>query len=258
MRFSGFVKIAGLSGVAAALTLSLIGCGAAASSNLAVTQGNWAFTATSSAKIVNKQVASFVLGGNLSQSGDKLSGTLTVDQSGCIAPQTIAFTGTVKGSDITLTSAAFDGNVISVTGTANKDSLTGSYTVTGGCADDGTISANVVPSISGTWTGTVFVSDSPATISVALTQSSSASENGSFVLSGTATYTGSVCEASATITEGSSISGSQLTLNLNTGVTYVATLNSTTAPASAQGDYDSTSSECASSDGIQSVTLAKQ
>lgn len=256
MKFSGLLKFAALAAVAGVLTLTLFGCGSAVS-NTSFTPGNWAFIASSTAPAFPASSLSFVLGGNLTQSGTTLSGTLSVNNSLCISPQTLSFTGTVKGKDITLTSQAFDGNVISVTASGTKDSLSGNYTITGGCADQGTLTANAVPSISGTWSGTVLVNTSPATMTVSLTQATSASEDGSFALTGSVSYTGSDCEATANLTS-SSVKGGGLTINFDSGVNYVPTLNSLTAPTSMGGDYDSTSTECASGDGIQPVTLTKQ
>ena len=262
MKFSGFPKFAALSALLGALILTLAGCGATVS-NLALTQGNWAVTATSTAPGINIAGPTFVLGGNLTQSGATLSGTLAINQSGCISPQTLQFTGTVKDKNITLVSNAFDGNVISVTASGTKDSLSGNYTITGGCADQGTVTAGAVPSISGTWNGTL----SPVTlhtngiaqvgISAALTQSASASEDGSFALTGTLTYTGTSCSEPANLV-GSSISGSTVTINTDSAFSYVApTLNSLTNPTSMTGDYDGTSDVC-SGVGSQTLVLTKQ
>ena len=257
MKFARIPKFALLFALAGALTLSLSGCGSTVS-NLGLTQGNWAMSATSTAANINTTSATFVLGGNLTQSGDKLSGTLSVDQSLCISPQTLAFTGTVKGSDITLTSAAFDGNVISVTASGTKDSLSGNYTITGGCADQGTVSANAVASISGTWSGTVLVNTSPTTMTVVLTQASTASADGTFALTGNVSYVGSVCSSTATILT-SSVTGTEVNLSADLGTgsfNYTAGLDSATAPHTLTGNYSVTDS-CAS-DADQPVTLTKQ
>ncbi|MBI3477623.1 MAG: hypothetical protein HY010_17970 [Acidobacteria bacterium] len=262
MKLSGILKFVALAGVAAFLALSLVGCGSTIS-NTAFTQGNWAFVATSTAPKLNKVISTYVLGGNLSQSGNKLTGTLSVSNSGCISDQTLAFTGTVKGSDITLTSAAFDGNVISVTASGTKDSLTGNYTITGGCADEGTITAGAVPSLSGTWNGTltpVFGRGngiSTVGVSVALVQSAAAAENGSFELTGTLTYTGTACVEPVALTL-SSVAGSVVNISAQSGFGYSnVALDSITNPTSMTGDYDSTSDEC-SGLGSQTLVLTKQ
>jgi hypothetical protein len=262
MKFSAFLKFIAMATVATFLTLSLVGCGSS-THNTAFTQGNWAFTATSTDTASKISDSSFVLGGNLTQSGNALSGTLTVNNSGCIEPQTLSFTGTVKGTDITLTSAAFDGNVISVTASGTKDSLSGNYAITGGCSDQGTITAGSVASISGTWNGTL----SPITlrgngipgvgVSLALTQAAAASEDGSFALTGTLTYTNSGCVEPVTITS-SSITGDTVSVNAQSGFSYTnVALNSITNPTSVSGDYDGTSDEC-SGMGSQTLVLTKQ
>jgi len=254
MKFASFPKFTFLSLVACVFTITLTGCGG--SSNLGLTQGNWAFSASSTAAKVSDPT--FVLGGNLTQSGSNLTGKMYISQSGCIPQQYVTFTGTVKDKNVTLTSASFGGQVISVTASGTKDSLTGTYTVTGECADSGSVDANAVPSISGTWSGTVLVNTAPVTVSMALTQAATASEDGTFALTGTVTYTGSVCSSSATITP-SRLQGTGLNLNADLGTgsfNYTASLDSATSPKNITGDY-SVSDECAS-DPDQTVTLTKQ
>lgn len=263
MKFSGFLKFVALASVAGLLTLTLVGCGAAVS-NTSFTQGNWAFIASSTAPAIAASSPSFVFGGNLTQSGATLSGTLSVNQSDCIEPQTLSFTGTVKGSDITLTSQAFDGNVISVTASGTKDSLSGNYTITGGCADQGTVTAGAVASTSGTWNGTILPSDMRTKgngiagfgISVAFTQSTSVSEDGSYALTGTVTYTGTDCSEPATLTA-SSISGNFVTINADSGFNYTGSLDSLTNPANLIGTFDGTSDDCLNL-APANVTLTKQ
>ncbi len=259
MKFASLPKFALLLALAGALALVLTGCGTAVK-NTALTQGNWAFSASSNAppKIPDP---TFVVGGNLTQSGSELTGTMYVSQSGCIAPQTVIFTGAVKDKTVTLTSQNFGGQVISVTASGTKDSLSGTYTVTGQCADAGTVTASAVPSISGTWSGTVLVNTSPATMSVVLTQASTASADGTFALTGSVTYIGSDCSATASLLP-SAITGGRVAINTDSGngggISYIASLDSITSPKSTTGDYDSSSDPCASSDGIQTVTLTKQ
>lgn len=263
MKLASFPKFAGSLLLIGIITLALAGCGSTVS-NMAVTQGNWAFSAISTAPAKVQGIATtFLLGGNLTQSGSTLSGTLSVQQDNCISDQTLSFTGTVKGKDITLTSAAFDGNVISVTASGTKDSLSGNYTITGGCADQGTFTAAAVPSISGTWNGTLVNTGfgsgrgiSNVGISVALTQAASAGEDGSFALTGTVTYTGSGCAEPSSLVQ-ASIAGSLVKIQANSGFGYVASLDSLTSPTSMTGGYDGSSDECGVIDD-NAVTLTKQ
>ncbi len=254
MKFASFPKFSLLS-LAGVLALALAGCGG--NNNLGLTPGNWAFSASSTAA-GKASATTFALGGNLTQSGANLTGTMYITQSLCIVPQFIAFTGTVKGKNVTLTSESFGGQVISVTASGSKDSLSGTYTVTGACADSGTVTASAVPSISGTWNGTVQVSGAPVTMSIALTQAATASQDGTFALTGTVTYTGSVCSSSATISP-SSLQGTGLNLNADLGTgsfNYTASLDSAAVPKNITGTY-SVSDQCAS-DPDQTVTLTKQ
>ena len=197
LRFVFLLLIAGV------LVLVLAGCGS--SNNLALTQGNWAITATptGSATIT---ISPFYVGGNLTQNGNNLAGTMYVmnSRSECFdSSQPIPFTGTVNGKKVVLTSASSDSQVITVTATGTSGSaLTGNYTVTGGCddGDTGTLTAGPVPSITGTWSGPLLGSGGDSvTLAFALTQAATASTDGTFVLTGSGTFTNSSCSATATV-----------------------------------------------------------
>jgi hypothetical protein len=131
----------------------------------------------------------------------------------------ISLTGTINGQQVTLASTDINGQVFSVTATATTNSaLDGTYTITGGCGggDSGTAAANVVPSISGTWGGSLVGSGgSSVTLNIVLTQSAIASADGSFALTGDLAYAGSSCSASGTITD-AFVAGSYILLNANT------------------------------------------
>jgi hypothetical protein len=247
--------------LAANLALALTGCGFFNNSSHppALTQGNWSISATST----NSSNA-FLLGGNLTQSGSSLSGKMyiTGGDAGCNfdPAQAIAMTGTVNGSNIALSSAAISGQVITVAASGSGSSFNGTYSIAGGnCdGDQGKVTANAVPSVNGTWNGTVTVDTDPQVqISVALTQATTPSADGTFALTGTVTYTGSSCPATATLLP-SWINGVNLTINTDSGVTYRPALDSASAPKNMSGDYDSTGDACAGSDPIQTVALAKQ
>jgi hypothetical protein len=170
-------------------------------------------------------------------------------------------TGTINGSNVALSSASVAGQVITVAASGSGSALTGTYSIAGGTCDgdQGNVSANAVPSITGTWNGTVQVSGAPVMMSVALTQASTASADGTFALSGTVTYTGSVCSTTATLFSPSTITGAYLAVNANVGdgtFNYTGPLDSVTAPKNILGTY-STSDSCAG-DPDQTVTLTKQ
>jgi hypothetical protein len=264
MKFASFPKFALLSLLAAVFALVLTGCGA--SNNLALTQGNWSMTATKSGGSV------FYIGGNLTQSGTNLAGTMYVVNSLCYSSsQTIAFTGTVKGNKVTLTSASVGGEVLSVTASGTAGSLTGTYGIAGGTncnGQTGTIAANPVPSINGTWSGTIVDGngDPQAKFSIALTQAATASADGTFALTGNITYTGSTCSVSGTVPAGSaSIAGTYITMQgdtiefdgtAGTFFYYPVSLNNPTSPTNMQGTYTQTSGVC--TDPGNAATFTKQ
>jgi hypothetical protein len=284
MKVSSFSKFALLSLLVGVLALALTGCGSSSSNNLALTPGNWSVTATSTSagvivhNNVHRDVESgniFYIGGNLAQTGSSVAGTMYAVGSCIDSSQAITFTGTVEGNNVTLTSASAGGQVVTLkaTGTASTagaavSALTGTYTVTGGCddGDSGTATANAVPSISGTWSGPIQDSfdDPNAVLSVALTQASTASSDGTFALTGTVTYTNSSCSASGTITSGS-IAGSYVMVNASTvdqdgeqgSFSYTEVqLDSTTAPKNMTGSYYVNEGYCA--DDNYTTTLTKQ
>jgi len=272
MKFASIPKFSVLL-IAGAFVLAMAGCGG--TSNTALTQGNWSVTATSTAPTShNLAVNVFYIGGNLTQNGSAVSGQMVVANSDCFDVSTpVAITGTVKGKAVTLTTAAFQEQVVTVTGTASDPStLSGTYKVTGGLCDgdSGTVTASAVPSISGTWnglvspTGTASVQGiSQATISIAMTQASTASEDGSFALTGDITYTNSSCSVNGTITT-AFVAGPYLLINATTNEQDESTgsfafngyLDSSSAPKNFTGDYDVVSGLC--SGNFETPTFTKQ
>jgi hypothetical protein len=243
MKFASFPKFALVSLLAGVFALALSGCGA--SDNLALTPGNWSMTAVSS----SGAAGTFYIGGNLTQNGSTLAGTMLVVSS-CIDPsQPVAFTGTVNGKKVTLTSASASGEVIAVTATGTTGSaLTGTYSVTGGCdaGDSGTLTATAVPSISATWSGPISGSGGPnVTLAIAFTQAATASSDGTYALTGNVTFTGSSCSINGTV-DSSFIAGPYLVVNGTTNeqdgttgsFTYTQVfLNNPGSPTSMKGTY---------------------
>jgi hypothetical protein len=265
MKFTCFPKFALLSVLAGVFALILTGCGA--SSNLALTQGNWSMTATPSAG------ATFNIGGNLTQSGTNLAGTMyVIGFPNCYSSsQTVAFTGTVKGKNVTLTSGSVGGQVISIIATGTAGSLAGTYTIAGGTTcngDSGTLTATPVPSISATWSGPIVDANGDNVIlSMALTQAATASPDGTFALTGNLTYTGSTCSVSGTLPAGSAfIAGTYIVMQGNTiefdgspgtFTYYPAFLNNPTLPVNMQGTYTQTFGVCTDNAG-NAATFTKQ
>ncbi len=282
MNFTRFSKLAFLSALAAVFALALAGCGS--NNNTALTQGNWSVAATSNGDAVshngrshNTQTpnvsATFYIGGNLTQNGTTLTGTMYVVGSECFNSAGVAFTGTVNGQTVALTtdSPSLAGQVITVTSTAaSPSSLTGTYTVTGGCddGDSGTVTASAAVPITGTWVGTLSNCEqgkngcANANISFDMTQATTAATDGGFPLTGNITYSDSGCSVSGTITSGE-IYGSFLVLNASTvdqneedgAFKYnQVLLNDPSAPASMTGSYQVTAGECDGNE--QTLTLS--
>jgi len=247
MKFAAAPKFALLAVLVFAFALT--GCGFlnSSSSRSALNAGNWSFIATST--VTPSQISH--IGGNLAVSGSAVSSTMHSDL-GCFdvsAP--FAFGGTLQNKQITFTSPAnANGQVVTVIASVTSPTaITGSYTVTagGGClADQGSITAARVPSISGTWTGPIVGSGGPnVTLAMALTQAATASSDGTFALTGNLTYANSSCSVSGTVTN-SYLAGTMLVINGTTLETDNsagnfqipdALLNSSSAPTNFKGTY---------------------
>jgi hypothetical protein len=200
--------------------------------------GNWQFSTTSVAGMPPVTIA-----GSINQSGSSVSGAVHVHGSTCFDYlTTIGLTGTLTGSDMSLTSTSVDGQVTTFTGTISDDALngtnsafTGTYTINGGCAngDHGSITGIRIPFIGNTLNGT-FTTSGGETFNVAgdEAQNSTPSTEGSFGITGTVTFRTS-CFSSGTITpgtfpSGSFIIGTSVALEIETGngtVTFLGTLN---------------------------------
>ncbi len=149
--------------------------------------GNWAFTTSGG---INGTLA---LGGYLSGTGTTVSGNLFVvgdtgsgfligksstsmPVTGTIASDTLTLTGVLASSNFTITFTNVSGS---------NTSLTGTYSVTGGTdtGDSGTIIGVLAGSYTGNWAGTD--SATGGTVTIGMTEATSASTNGSFVMSPT-------------------------------------------------------------------------
>ena len=82
------------------------------------TPGNWQFSTMSTAGMPPLTIA-----GSISQSGSSLSGAVHVDGSSCFDQRTaIALTGTLTNGNVSLTSTAVDGQVITLAGSITEKS----------------------------------------------------------------------------------------------------------------------------------------
>jgi hypothetical protein len=197
----------------------MTGCGVsgAASNNQTTTPpdvtGNWYINATSS--VDNKIVH---LDGSIVDAEQQVAASLWQDNgtdnqnnsSSCTAGYLWVFSGTqsVTSLPLTTTSANSSGNgatiKTSLTSTSDGGSLTGTYSISGGCSsgDTGSVTGVRVPSLTGSWTGTIDGNNSE-TVSAPVTQASSpgpqignygVTVNGdTYALTGTWQFNGNQC-----------------------------------------------------------------
>ncbi len=170
------------------------------------TSGNWVFIPANPLAGGSVSLPPF-LSGSLMASAGQLSADFLVSpfsQSCSLSTNfDVTLTGTVKGSQMTLTSAPWNSGVFTVTGVVASDgnSFSGQWSVKGGCADgaSGELAANYVPEVTGTWSGVLGTtpgqSSSVLTGSTATLQLVQAAQptQFSFPLSGTLTLSGSTC-----------------------------------------------------------------
>jgi hypothetical protein len=208
--------------IAIASVVFLASCGGGGSSTtrdssqdpqFADLSGNWSITATS-------QFApppGLILGGSFSQDLGAVSGIIRMLSYSCYNPLQTAFTisGTLTTNEnVNLTASAPDGGKISISGTATPDgsSITGTYSISGGCADGdkGSVQATRIPPITGTYTG-AFTSSSDGSkfqVIANLSQGTGSGKQfgevltGSTEISGKAQITGSPCFTTATTDQG--------------------------------------------------------
>jgi hypothetical protein len=251
----------------ATFCLLLSGCGGGSSTpaptptpvpQLALTSGNWDFAAVSSSG------PSFLIGGNVVQTGTSVTGGLRVVNSACFTPSTaVPISGSISGQTATVTSSAVASQIINATLSGSATSLTGTYTVTGtGCAggDKGNIAGVLVPSITATWKGT-FISNAVAHPSMGVTApitEGAADPSGLFVLTGSATYVGSPCFASGTTATGSAMAGRTVDVLLKNDdtstVEFIGALNNPAAPTQVTGTYTVSGGLCDGDTGTGQLT----
>ena len=216
--------------------------------------GNWQFSTTSMAGMPAAAVA-----GSITQSDLSISGAVHVDGLKCFDRlTTIGLTGTLTGSNVSLTSTSVEGQVITFTvvigDSVNNGAdsvLTGTYTVSGGCADGdhGSITGDRI--VMANLLNGPFTSSGGQTFNVAANEAyySTPSSEGSFGLEGTVTLS-TPCFSSGTITpgafpSGSFIMGSSVALEIATGngtINFLGTLSDDRTQLS--GDYTVVGGTC--------------
>ncbi len=177
---------------------------------------------------VDGRDAPLTIAGSISQSGSSLSGAVHVDGSSCFDQRTaIALTGTLTNGNVSLTSTAVDGQVITLAGGITEksgfpDSLTGTYTINGGCADgdQGNSAGYNVNSLTGYWAGNLTTAGGQTIHWDTQLNQNGPTVDGSSGLSGPFTFE-DACVRSGTITSGtfpsaSFIMGTSVVLEIKT------------------------------------------
>ncbi len=184
-----------------------------------------------------------------------MTGEVHVDGSSCFDQQTpVAMTGTLTNGNISLTSTAVNGQVITLTGSITEkigfpDSLIGTYAINGGCADgdQGNSTGYNVISLAGYWAGNL-TSAGGQTVhwDTQLNQNGPTAE-GSFGLSGAFTFDG--CFASGTATSetfpsASYIMGTSVALDIKTSNGTMAFLGTMEPYGLIEGSYTVSGGSC--------------
>lgn len=212
--------------------------------------GNWSLAA-------NSQVfsQSTLIGGFITNAGGSVSGTLHFLNSPCYSlPTDVPFSGSITtGGAISVTSSQVARQIVAVSGKITEGTLSsGTYTITGGCGngDKGTVTGYIVPAFTNTYTGTFVSGSTSIGVTVTTTQSSPTSD-GIYQVSGSATFAGSPCFSSGTITS-SAIAGGYMDVVItasNGGVVeFIGEITDSTGKT-ITGSYDVTAGVCAGNSG---------
>ncbi|MHB1938849.1 MAG: hypothetical protein ACYCOR_20045 [Acidobacteriaceae bacterium] len=226
-------------GSCAALTLllglivgGLAGCGSGSGSKITTSAdipGNWEFTATIGRNGV------VPIGVYLTSTGSVVSGTAGVQMpfpndciNGCCGGPFAQFNDSLTGKlddkgNLTLGSTVPNGGpVFTMTAVVSGGTMTnGTFNLTGGCPAKGTITGVELPTLNGTYAGTVKSTDTGRSYSLSTTLQQSATINaqGSLNVTGTATFTGYPCLTSTTmampLSQNSGLSGDLFGVTMN-------------------------------------------
>jgi hypothetical protein len=203
----------------------------------------------------------------VTDSGSTISGTVEVNNSSCIDPApAIAISGNIIGETVTLTSANINSQVITLTLSGSANALTGKYAIAGsGCAggDSGIVTGVLVPSITGTWKGTLIsnAAGNPQIGVIALITeltNSNVALPGTFPLTGTVAFSGSSCFNTGSMTVLSIITGRliETVVSNNDGstLTFTGTLLDPATATQMSGTYSINGGGCIGDSGAATFT----
>jgi hypothetical protein len=201
--------------------------------NYVYLSGNWQFQATPT----NSPTPFTALAGFINEQGqnpgvdDLTTAALQVVPGDCYVNATvIPMQGSTQGANLHLESFSDNGQVLTIR--AKKDStatqLSGTYSIAGGCADGatGNITGVQYANMTGTYTGTIDGKTPAETVTLKLSQFVQGSGDGTFLVSGTGTFSGISCFSSGTLASpDGGVVGSAVSLLFSTNAPSGAKLN---------------------------------
>lgn len=229
--------------------------------------GNWVLQTTPTSSIAPFASLSGFINQETTKYGasNSLTAALEAQPDTCyLGADLIPLIGSVKGVDVGLHSFDVNGQYLTITGTGDSSgtTLTGTYSISGGCAKGaaGTFTGTRYGLLTGNYTGT-FGANSAAGTQMSLTQNVLGTGSGNFFVTGTATFSGISCFNSGTLTGGDgSIIGNTVQLNFTTNdangaqVLVSGTIN-TTADTFTVSAAEVNGGGCAGSLGQATLTL---
>ncbi len=186
--------------------------------------GNWQIETTNT----TAPVPFTSLGGFINEQGDNpgvddlTTAALLAKPGDCyLGAPTIPLQGATQGDHLGLHSFSVNGQFVTISATkdATATHLTGTYTVSGGCANGaaGTISGTKYAPLTGTYAGPINGSSPAKTLQLTLSQYTTGTGDGVFLIGGSAVFNGFTCFTQGTMPSTSgSVSGSSATLTFNT------------------------------------------
>lgn len=184
------------------------------------------------------------IAGAINQAGSKTSlgqfttAILQIAGDCFVATPVIPLQGFNKAGVVTLDSYTVNGQMVHLSGQADAaaSSVSGTYSVTGGCANgaSGSLNANRYSTLTGTYTGTLSSGASAGpTVTLNLTQDASETGSGTFLLTGDITIAGTGCTMKGT----ASVSASNFVRGSSVQVSFPAT-DATGGTARLTGTFD--------------------
>ncbi len=215
-----------LSGIITSVFLLLIpiGCTTQRTPIISTTlTGNWVLETTPTSSIAPFTSLSGFINQETTKYGasNSLTAALEAQPDTCyLGADLIPLVGTVKDVTVGLHSFDVNGQYLTINGTGDSSgtTLTGTYSISGGCAKGaaGTFTGTRYAVLTGNYSGT-FSGGSADTVQMSLTQNVLGTGSGNFFISGTATFAGISCFNSGTMTGGDgSIIGNTVQLTFTT------------------------------------------